>query len=478
MNKNQSMASDTIYVDLDHTLINTDMLHESVLLLIKLNIKFLFFIPFWLLKGRAYMKDQIASRVEPRYDLLPYNTRLINYLEMQKANGRKLVLATASNRKFAEGINKHLILFDDIVASDSTRNIKSAEKLKSILAREQNKSFDYVGDSIADHPIFDKAQNIVLVNPSRATARYARKLNKDTTIVETDRVDIKTFIRSARLYQWIKNILIFVPLFTSHNWLNEEMLLLCALGFISFGLCASSIYLINDLFDLEADREHPKKRHRPLAAGTMSITQGAVFSLLLLAASLSMGFYLGQDFFIVLVSYIAITTTYTLSLKRIVVIDAITLAALFTIRVVAGAQLIDVSLSFWLIAFSIFIFFSLSLVKRCSELITLKKDDESASKGRDYNVSDLFLLQIMGICSGFLSVLVVALYINDPTISTQYTNHRVLWLICPLLLYWISRMWLKTARGEMHSDPIIFAIKDRASLLTVLLILTSSIMAL
>lgn len=455
----------TIYVDLDGTLIRSDMLAESLLVLLKQNFMYVAMIPYWLLRGRAYLKEQIAIRAAPRVDLLPYNDELVRLLKKRKQEGRRLVLATASSKQLAMRISDHLGLFHDVMGSDAKRNLKGGAKLEAIVRYERGRPFDYIGDSEADLSIFESARSVVLVNPRPGIERRVTSFGKSVQVIRSKTLSVGMVLRSIRLYQWVKNVLIFVPLFTSHNWFDVDRALAVALGFVAFGCCASAIYVLNDLFDLDADRAHPVKRQRAFANGDMAISHGLGLVVLMLAFGLSLAYWVNSGFFIASLLYVAVTTAYTLSLKRVVLIDVIILAGLYTTRVVAGAQAIDVSLSFWLLAFSTFLFLSLSLLKRCGELVSLKLLQRAAAKGRDYRVEDFSTLREMGLASGYMAVLVVALYINDPSVKMLYQNEKVLWLLCPLLLYWISRMWLKTARGEMHSDPIVYALKDRISVL-------------
>lgn len=456
-----------IYVDLDGTLVRTDLLVESTLAMIRDNPISLLHLPFWLLRGRAYLKEQIAKRARLRFDLMPYNKELIVHLSAEKEKGRMLVLATASDQGIAHGINRHLGLFDRVMGSDGARNLKGKHKLESILQTQQGRPFDYVGDSSADIPIFEAARIVTLVDPPTHIARQMQRARKEHKVIRHPRGGAMAMLKGMRMYQWLKNVLIFVPLFTSHNWFDQVKVTHSLLGFLCFGLCASSIYLINDMFDLEADREHPTKRTRPFASGDLAIGSGVLLSLVLLSAGLGIAAWIDIGFLLSMCVYIVATSLYTLQLKQIVLVDAIVLAFLYTIRVVSGAVVIHVDVSFWLLAFSMFLFLSLSLVKRCSELVALKGLQKAGASGRDYQVGDLPLLQVMGLASGYLAVLVVALYINDPGMGSMYARQEMLWLLCPLLLYWVSRMWIKTGRGEMHFDPIVYAIRDRTSLLAV-----------
>ena len=273
------------------------------------------------------------------------------------------------------------------------------------------------------------------------------------------------YLKLFRFHQWVKNLLLFVPLITAHKLADTESVILLIEAFFSFSLCASAVYMINDLADLEADRQHPTKRHRPFASNSVPVIHGIIIAALLLLASTVIAMQLSIQFFMVLGLYFAVTLGYSLKLKSIALIDVLLLAGLYTLRIIAGAYVVNIELSFWLLNFSIFIFFSLALVKRYSELLLMQSIDKSQLAGRGYQSGDLSLLRTMGIGSGFISVLILALYIDSPNIKILYTHPEYIWLLCPLFLYWISRIWLKTHRGEMHDDPVVFALRDYASIL-------------
>jgi 4-hydroxybenzoate polyprenyltransferase and related prenyltransferases len=261
-----------------------------------------------------------------------------------------------------------------------------------------------------------------------------------------------------------------VPLLTAHQLANVGMISDVIVAFISFGLCASATYLLNDMFDLEADRKHRTKCRRPLAAGTISIPAGVLMFTGLMAAGLGLAVCLNLLFVIALLVYLFLTIIYSFKLKRLQTVDVIVLASLFTIRVIAGGAAISVPLSFWLLCFSMFLFLSLAIVKRVSELIKTaeevnasEKSGEEKVSGRGYYISDLVILQNLGGCSAFMSVLVLAFYINSDEVVQLYRHPEILWLICPIIGYWVMRVWMLTARGQMNEDPISFAIVDKNS---------------
>jgi len=449
-----------LVVDVDGTLIKTDLLQESVFAILRRNAFYLFMLPIWLLKGKAHLKQMLAERVEMSAALLPYQEDLLTYLRAEHAAGRKLLLATASNERFAKSIASHLGIFADVLGSTAAENLKGARKLKHIQQKLGDAPFAYAGDSVADLPIWKAAAAAVLVNVSSG---LRKQVEKHTQVVREfeDKANLaKALIKAMRPHQWLKNTLIFVPLVLAHRLDQSLYLQHSVLAFISFCMCASSVYLLNDMLDLAADRQHPSKRFRPFAAGNLSLMYGVVAMVLLLLGSLVVAFFLPPLFLAMLILYYLCTLAYSIWLKEAALIDTLMLASLYTLRLIAGAAAIPVAPSFWLLAFSMFIFLSLALIKRYSELLVLTSQGKGKLVGRAYHIEDMENLAQSGIASGYLAVLVMALYINSEAVVRQYARPEALWVLCPVMLYWISRMWLQTRRGEMHDDPVVFAIKD------------------
>lgn len=461
--KDYTETSFPLFVDLDGTLIKSDLLIESFLALVRLNPLWFFLVPIWILRGKAYLKQQIVDHVEIDANLLPYNSTFLEYLNSEVAGGRKLILATASNEKLAWQVADHLGIFQSVLASNRNLNLSGKLKLKAMLEECGEGQFDYAGNAAVDLQIWPHARYAILVNTEKRVEKAARQTANLQQVFEERATGPVPYLKAMRVHQWLKNLLLFVPLLTAHEWHNILLIFNALIGFLAFSLCASSVYLLNDLLDLPSDRGHPRKRKRPFAAGDVPFSRGGVLMLLLLFMGLSVAAALSWAFLGVLLVYLAFTLAYSLRLKAVALIDVLILAGLYTLRVIAGAAAIDVVPSFWLLAFSMFVFLSLALVKRCSELDALIEMNGEATMGRDYRVSDLGYLHSMGTASGYLSVLVLALFINSPDVTERYTHPELLWLLCPTILYWISRIWLKTRRGEMHDDPLIFAIRDRGS---------------
>jgi 4-hydroxybenzoate polyprenyltransferase len=452
------IAEPPLYVDLDGTLTHSDLLLESLLALMRNNPLSLLLLPDWLTKGKGYLKAEVACRVEIDAGQLPYNLPFVDYLRAEHARGRRLVLATASTRSYAERVARHLGIFDDVIASSDHENLSGAAKCRAILDHNGGAPFDYAGNALRDVAIWERAHAAVVVNASDRTLAAASRVTRIHRVFDKPEVSMEDYARALRAHQWLKNLLLFVPLLTAHQWSSSASLGALVFAFLAFSLCASGVYLFNDLTDLPADRQHPRKRMRPFAAGRVPPLHGlALIPVALLGAGL-LSLPLPRDFFLTLLAYFALSTAYSLGLKRIALVDVLTLATLYALRVIAGAAAIDVPLSFWLLAFSVFLFFSLALLKRCAELGPLPGSQPAA--GRGYQGGDVAYLRIMGISSGYLAVLVFALFINSPEITDRYNDPRLLWLSCPPLLYWVTHLWVSEGRGRMHDDPLIFALRD------------------
>ncbi|MFM1895789.1 MAG: hypothetical protein RLZZ385_863 [Pseudomonadota bacterium] len=458
-----------LFVDLDGTLINSDLLLESLLTLIGRNPLYLLAIPVWLLRGKAHLKREIARRVALRVDLLPYNKPFLDFLREEKTRGRRLVLISASDGRLVKQVADHLDLFEAAVGSEPALNLKGRSKLAAIESMAGSSPFDYAGNERADLVIWARAANAILVNASPALQHTARARGNVATSFDPPAAGSGAWLQALRLHQWLKNSLLFLPLILSHQVRDTELLLLCTTAFLSFGLCASSVYLLNDLLDLDADRQHGSKQVRPFAAGTLSAGQGLLAAAVLLLLSALVATRLPGSFAMVLGAYYCLTLLYSFWLKQVVMIDVLVLATLYTLRIIAGAAAISVVPTFWLLAFSMFLFMSLAMVKRYTELLVLRSTSIAQAPGRGYVAGDLEILSMLGTASGFMAVLVFALYINADDTRQLYGTPEILWLICPLLLYQISRFWLLAHRGQLHDDPVVFAITDRRSLAVVTL---------
>ena len=453
-----------LVVDLDGTLISTDMLHESALRIFKDRPFAALKIPFLLVKGKAFLKKNLASLTEFDPQTLPYNVELLEWLKNQRASGRRLILCTASDLSIAEAIADHLGIFDEVIASDGVLNVAGKNKAEVLCRRFGRKCFDYVGNSDKDLYVWEQARQAVVVNGSSKLASQAETLCSLERVFPRRSIGLSDWRRVLRVHQWMKNLLLFVPLLAAHDIGNVQALISLTFAFISFSLCASSVYIANDLFDLESDRLHPRKRNRPFASGTVPVWIGAILAPLLLTASLGVADHVGEEFVSWLVVYFVLTCAYSWLLKRLILIDCLTLALLYTLRVVAGAAAVGHHLSFWLLAFSVFLFLSLAFVKRYAELELQLLSGNQRIHGRGYHTTDAPLIQSMGVVAGYASVLVLALYLNSDAVLKLYSSPELIWGAVPVMLFWISWMWMQAHRGNMHDDPLVFAVKDRASL--------------
>lgn len=374
------------------------------------------------------------------------------------------MLCTATDATIAQAIADHLGLFDEVIASDGSTNVAGAHKAQALRERFGQGGFDYAGNAAPDLPVWAQARKAIVVNGNAALVQKAQGIAEVEHIFPPQSAGISTLRRMLRVHQWLKNLLLFVPLLAAHQLGNGPAWLALLLAFASFSLCASSVYIANDLLDLESDRLHPRKRLRPFASGQMPVWQGVVFAPLLLLASLLLATFVGGQFLPWLLAYFVLTCAYSWGLKRLVLVDCLTLALLYTLRIVAGAAAVGQALSFWLLAFSVFLFLSLAFVKRYAELEVQVLSGKQKILGRGYHTTDAPIVQTMGIVSGYASVLVLALYLNSDAVLRLYRAPQVIWGAVPVMLFWVSWMWLQAQRGQMHDDPLVFAVKDRASL--------------
>ena len=456
-----------LVVDLDGTLLRSDLLVETGLLLARDDPRQLLS-PFrWLARGRAALKHELARRTEVDVATLPYDENVLAFIREARAGGRRVALATASHQTLAGRIADHLGLFDEVLASRPDVNLKGEAKRDALLERYGERGFDYLGNAGDDLPVWRAARKTLLANTTARLERKARNLGNFGGVVSARNARHGDWARALRLHQWLKNLLIFVPLLAAHRYLEAPLLGQALLAFFCFGLCASSVYLLNDLLDLRDDRHHARKRLRPFASGRLSPLSGlVVFPVLLLGAFGIALWQLPGAFALGMLVYYGLTLAYSMRLKRLWVVDVVALAALYTLRIVIGGVALDIRLSFWLLAFSVFIFLSLALVKRYAELFPLMQKEGGGGKvrGRGYQASDLTMIASLGAASGYMSVTVLALYVNDPATLQYYRYPEFIWFSCLPLLAWISRVWLLAHRGLMNEDPVVFALSDRTSL--------------
>lgn len=459
-----SDSSLPLCVDLDGTLVRTDLSVESLLVALRRAPWIVVFLPFWLLRGKCYLKERLSALADLDPRVLPYHSVVVELVRSARERGRRTILVTGSHRKYAEKVSDHLRLFDECIATQPGQNLTGRTKARHLCQRFGAGSFEYVANGRIDLHVWSAAGAAGTVNAPRRVVRAVQKLGIPHFDIPAESASLRIWLRAMRIHQWAKNMLLFVPVVMAHELLDVGALLATGLAFLAFGFTASATYIVNDLLDLETDRHHARKRNRPFAAGTLSPSAGAIASITLLAVGVAISLLLPLAFQLALVAYLICTLLYSWRLKQVASLDVLLLAGLYTLRVVAGAFAAGLVLSFWLLAFSMFMFLCLALVKRVAELIELKKREDVGTRievrGREYSTHDIPILQIMGASSGYLAVLILALYINSAEVLELYRSPEILWLIAPLLLLWVTRLWVVTARGYMDEDPIFFAIKD------------------
>lgn len=449
-------------VDLDGTLILSDMTWESLVRLLREKPLMAFAVPFWLLHGRAHLKHQLAAHVQVDPTSLPYHQEFLAWLREQKRHGRKLVLATASDRKMAEPVARHIGLFDEVLASDGSVNLRDTAKREALTQQFGERGFDYAGNSAVDLDVWRGSREAVVVNAPANLVQRAGQCTKLGPSFPHRGSSLRALIETLRPHQWAKNLIAFVPLVTAHQ-LTFWPLLAAAGAFVALCLCASGVYVLNDLLDLEADRHHPSKRDRPFAAGRLPLHVGLILTPVLLVAAAFVAWNLCAEFASLLAIYLIATTAYSWRLKRIALLDVFILAGLYTLRLIAGHVVTGIAYSTWLLVFSMFIFLSLALLKRFPELKDLREQNQTNARGRGYTANDVELVATLGLVSGSLAVLVLALYVNSEQVVKLYQHPTLLVLACPLLLFWISRVWFVAHRRQMHTDPVVFLLKDWVS---------------
>ena len=448
-----------LYVDLDGTLIKSDLMFESILILLKKNLFFLFAIPVWLLKGRPYLKVQLAKRVQVPIEQVPVNEEFHEFLQKEKDRGRKLVLISASNQTVVEQVSSHFDLFNECFGSNESTNLKANNKLARIQELNNGKSFSYAGNSSADLPIWKESAEVLLVNCSQSLEGKIKTTNAKS--FDSAPSQFNKLLETMRPHQWLKNLLVFVPLILSHQINQLDLLFLSIIAYVSFCLCASSVYLLNDMLDLKSDRQHTTKSKRAFAAGDLPLATGFFAGPLLFLMGVLFALLLPQSFLLVLMIYWLLTSLYSFCLKRLFLMDVITLAVLYTMRVIAGSAAISVQTTVWLITFSFFLFLGLALVKRVIELLNVIGEGKQRIEGRAYLYTHIWLLSRIGKASSATAIIVFILYITAPETIQLYSSPLILWLICPLLMYLLFRIWQFAHTQKLEEDPVLFALTDR-----------------
>ncbi|WP_168219881.1 UbiA family prenyltransferase [Pseudotabrizicola formosa] len=458
--ENQSDLSD-IVVDLDGTLIKTDMLVEGLCQLAGQSVLQALGTLLAQYRHPEQLKETVFEKVRIDPATLPYNKTLLDWLHGEAVKGRKIYLASASPLSVVRPIAEHLGLFAGVLGSTAEVNLKGAAKLAAIRHELGSRDFVYVGDSAADLPIWAGATEVGTVNARSGVQRHLA--GRPVQRFDFSQNAPRHLLKAMRPHQWVKNLLVFLPFLAAHRWGEMALIGEALLAFVAFSLCASAVYLVNDLLDIEDDRHHHKKRFRPIAAGTLAADRAAGVAAALMVASLTLTLLLVPALLVPLVIYVAATFAYSLRIKTLAGMDVVWLAGLYVIRVVGGAAATGIDISTWLLNFCILIFLSLACAKRCAELVTHLSANREMSSRRGYQVADLQVMTAIGVAAGFSAVIVLMIYLQDAATLQLYGEPRLLILVCVLLLYWQSHLWITVRRNEMHADPIVFALTERKS---------------
>lgn len=451
-----------LIVDLDGTLVKTDLLVEMFWLALGNNFFSGLFSLFTLRKGRAAFKRKLVNETIFDVTTLPYNQNVIDYIEEWRSCGHKTMLVTASDQLIADKIGQHVQLFDEIHGSDGQVNLKGEKKAQFLIEKIGNQNFAYMGDSKADFAVWEHANKIITVNVSSNIKRKIDKKFKKVEHLGSSQSKLKNLVKLIRPHQWVKNLLVFIPMLAGHQF-TENSIFESFLAFIAFSMIASGNYIINDLFDIQNDRQNPEKRKRSIASGNILVVRAMLICFFLLTVGLTIAGLINTNFLLLSILYIISTISYSIYLKRLIIVDICFLAIFYTLRLFAGSEASQVPMSFWLAAFSTFFFFSLASIKRLNELVESTSRGVLKIKGRGYHLGDLPIISQIATASGLTSVLVMALYLNSDEVTALYKFPQALWGICLVLLFWINRFIILANRGKITGDPIVFAIKDRIS---------------
>lgn len=456
-------------VDVDGTLLHTDLLHEAALQLAAhrpIDLPRMF---GWLLGGKAAFKARLADHAEPHLASVPLRAETLALIRNAQEQGRPVWLASASDHRYVAQLAERIGGIAGVLATTPERNLSGPAKAEALNAAFGKGGYDYVGDHAVDLPVWADARRQHVVARSARFEQTVLDRFPDAQVIARPRIAPRQYLRALRPHQWAKNLLVFLPMIAGHDF-HAATLLLAVIAFASFSAAASSAYILNDLLDLPGDRQHPTKQRRPFASGAIPVAQGIVLSAVLMVLALGLALLPGGRFPLVLCGYVAATLAYSLVLKRKALVDVIMLGGLYTVRVIGGVVAVGQAWSQWLMMFSLFLFLSLALVKRCAELVMRREAGKDDALGRGYRVGDLAVLFPAAAASGYGAILVMALYMQSPEVMVLYGHPHRLWLIYPLLLYWITRIILLASRNDLHDDPVVFALTDRVSWVTAVLV--------
>jgi 4-hydroxybenzoate polyprenyltransferase len=462
-----------LVVDLDGTLIASDLLIETAFSELGRRPHALVEMLAALKRGKAALKHRLAEPADFDPSTLPYDPQVLALIRKAKAEGRPVYLASASHGNLVGRVASYLGMFDGWFASDETTNLAGVKKAEQLVEAFGERGFDYIGNDTADLPVWKQAAKAFTIRAPASVRSQLKGREGEIEHLPCARPTWRTWAKMLRVHQYAKNALIFVPLLASHL-LTAGSIAHALMAFVAFSLCASSVYILNDLVDLQDDRRHRTKCKRPLACGAIPLLHGVTAIPVLFLSAVVVAAIVSLPFLGVLLGYFALTTAYSFALKRMMIVDVITLAGLYSVRVFGGAVATSVVISEWLLAFCIMIFMSLALIKRYVELAARRDANLPDPTSRDYRNSDLDVVAALAAGAGFNAVTVFTLYISSEAVNKLYTHPKILWLVGPLLMYWIARALMLASRRLMDDDPVVFAIKDKVSLgiagLTALLI--------
>lgn len=454
-----------LVVDVDGTLVMTDLLQESALQFVAQYPWRIASLPLWLAQGKSVLKTRLADHVDPGIETVPLRPEVLQLIHEAQAEGQPVYLASASDRRYVLALAERIGGIAGVFGTEEGINLAGEAKARQLVAAFGAQNYDYIGDNAVDFPVWQLARRAMVVAHSTGFANKTTAAFPFAEIVARPTTNLRQYTRSLRMHQWAKNVLLFLPMIAGHRF-DIQTILLTLVGFVCFCLAASSAYIVNDLLDLPGDRDHPRKANRPFAAAQVPITHGVAMAAAAMASAFAVSLLLPLQFTGVLAIYVLSTLAYSLVLKRRVLVDVVTLGGLYTVRVYGGLAAIGNHQTPWLLMFSLFLFLSLALVKRCSELKVRHAAGKMELTGRGYRQDDMGVLLPLGAAAGYGAVLVVTLYLSSPEVRALYTYPGRLWLMCPLLIYWVSRVLIKSNRGELHDDPVIFALTDRVSWMT------------
>lgn len=458
--------SKILCVDLDGTLVRTDTIYEILAYLFKNKIGIFFLVVLAIFRGRPYFKKKLFEAYPDIPLVLPFNKEFLEYLKNEKENGRKLVLVTAANQGVADKFAREIPLFDAAFGSDEKRNLKSHEKAAFLNSLYGKGEYDYAGNSSADYAVWESTHEAIVVNASICVTERAKKVASVSHIFDKQKSFAWSLLKAIRPHQFSKNLLVFLPFLTNHIY-SLSLFTLSCLAFIAFSLITASVYLINDTLDAQLDRMHPKKQHRPIANGDLNIQKAFFCTLFFLITGFAIAYItLPFAFFLFLMAYFLITQAYNFLFKQHPVIDAFSLTILYTLRLLAGIAAINAFYSPWLIGFSLFFFLSLAFTKRDIELYNHIHKHPAQRK---YLAEDKLFVQIISIVSGYMSILILALYTQSQIALSLYQYPYMLWAIILMLSYWLTRVFFLANRGEIDEDPVSFALRDKLSWFLVIL---------